>query len=268
MTVLLLLLLVAQQPTPPAAPPAGASAPPSAPAAAQAPRRPAPTTSTVEVRVTDRTGTPAEGVQVNAEGPVGRSGVTDASGLVQLRTLANGTYRIRATHQAFITLEKEVAVRAGTAVPTVDLALSSAPPPPPPPPPPPAPAPPPPVPAGPSAPAGESRVLSIADLAERSLGGKEPVKTVPVGCSGLDSTQLIVLRENLNVPARPDTDLMLYVVAGEAMLTMDGRDQSLTSGWFALVPRGTAHTLVRRGRNPAILLTTAAGQRCAASATR
>jgi mannose-6-phosphate isomerase-like protein (cupin superfamily) len=221
------------------------------------------------VRVTNRSGAPAEGAQVSADGPVSRTGITDASGLVQLRTLANGTYRIRAMRDAFITLEKEVAVRAGTTLATVDFALSAAPPPSPPPPalPAPTPAPAAPAPAS-SVPAGESRVLSIADLAERSLGGKEPVKTVAIGCSGLDSTQLIVLRENLNVPARPDTDLMLYVVAGETMITMDGRDQPLTSGWFALVPRGTAHTLVRRGRNPAILLETSAGQACAASSSR
>ena len=87
---------------------------------------------------------------------------------------------------------------------------------------------------------------------------------MPVGCSGLDNTQLLVLRESLTVPANAGTDVMLYVVAGEAMLSMGGRDQAITSGWFVLVPRGTPHTIAKRGRNPAILLTVTGGQPCAA----
>jgi mannose-6-phosphate isomerase-like protein (cupin superfamily) len=55
---------------------------------------------------------------------------------------------------------------------------------------------------------------------------------------------------------------MLYVVAGEGMLAMAGHDQTLTSGWFALVPRGTTFTLTRKGRNPMIVLETAGGQSC------
>ena len=47
---------------------------------------------------------------------------------------------------------------------------------------------------------------------------------------------------------------MLYVVAGEAMLSLGGHEQPISSGWFALVPRGMAHTLTKRGRNPAIVL--------------
>jgi mannose-6-phosphate isomerase-like protein (cupin superfamily) len=143
------------------------------------------------------------------------------------------------------------------------MVLSAAPPPPPPPP---APEPEPkPAPVtSPDVKAGESRVLSIADLAERSLSGRDPIKTVPVGCSGLDNTQMLVLRETLNAPSNPNLDQMLYVVAGEVLLSLGGRDQPLTSGWFALVPRGTAHTLTRRGRNPAIILATSGGQACGA----
>ena len=263
MTALLALVIALQQTPAPATP---APAPGTAAPAAQAPpRRPAATGSTLQVRVTDRKGTPASGAQVTAEGPVSRDGVTDSSGLVQFRTLGNGTYRVRASGDAFITLEKEVVIRPGSVIPPVEFALSAAPPPP---------APPPPAPAPPKAPeptssvpaakAGDSRVLSIADLAERSLGGKEPIKLVPVGCSGLDTTQMVVLREARTAPANPNVDQMLYVVAGEAMLSLGGREQTISSGWFALVPRGMPHTLTRRGRNPVIVLTTAGGQPCAA----
>ena len=122
-----------------------------------------------------------------------RDGVTDASGAVQLRTLGNGTYRLRASNDAFITLEKEVVIRPGVATAPVEFSLSAAPPPPPPPPAPEPVKPPDPTSQVPAAKAGESRVLSIADLAERSLSGRDPVKLVPVACSGLDTTQMMVL---------------------------------------------------------------------------
>lgn len=264
MTAVLALMLALQQPAAPAAPTPRPAAPaaPTAPAT-QAPRRPAAGSATVQVRVTDRSGAPASGVQVTAEGPVSREGVSDAAGQVQFRTMSSGTYRFRASNERFITLEKEVAVRAGTATPPIELSLSAAPPPPPAPEPSPAPAPAPTANAT-TAKAGEPRVLSIADLAERSLSGRDAVKMVPVACSGLDNTQMLVLRETLRTQAKEDVDQILYVVAGEAMLSLDGRDQTISSGWYAMVPRGMPHTLTRRGRNPAIVLVTAGGQPCTA----
>ena len=75
---------------------------------------------------------------------------------------------------------------------------------------------------------------------------------------------MVVLREALNAPPNPNIDQMLYVVAGEATLSVGGHEQSISSGWFALVPRGMPHTLTRRGRNPVIVLATSGGQPCAA----
>jgi mannose-6-phosphate isomerase-like protein (cupin superfamily) len=264
MTAALALVLVLQQTPAPAAQPSAPAGTSAAPAAQAPQRRPAPTTSTLQVQVTDHTGTPAQGVTVRAEGPVSRQGVTDASGQVQFRAVGNGTYRIRASAERFITLEKEVLVRAGATGAPIEFALSDAPPPPSPPPAPtPAPQPvPAAVPGAPAAKAGDSRVVSIADLAERSLNGKEPIKVVPVACSGLDNTQMLVLRETWTAPASADVDQMLYVVAGEALLSLGGHEQAITSGWFSLVPRGMALTLTRRGRNPVILLATTGGQPC------
>ena len=249
---LALMVALLQTPAPAAQAPAGTPA-------AQAPRRPAAAGLTLQVRVTDRTGTPAEGVKVSLEGPASREGKSDQAGTVQFRTLTAGSYRIRAESDSFITLEKEVTLRAGATAPVVEFALSFAPPPPPPPP---APEPPPPPPSAPAPKAGEIRVLSIADLAEKSLSGREPSKLVPVSCSGLDNTQMMVLREGVKVPANADADVSIYVVAGEATLNLGGRDQVISSGWYAMVPRGTAHGLTRRGRNPAVLLVTTGGLPC------
>ena len=259
MTAVLALLLALQQaPTAPAQTPA-----PAAPATAAPARRPAPTSSTVQVRVTDRTGAPAQGVQVSAEGPVSREGVSDAAGQVQFRTMSNGTYRLRASAERFITLEKEVVVRAGAAAAPVELALSVAPSPASTPS---APEPPPPAPvqtANPEVKPGDLRILSIVEMWEKTPNPKEPSRLYPIACSGLDKAEMLVVRENFAAPADANVDRMLYVVGGEATLTVNGRDQIVTNGWYAMIPRGTAHAWTRRGRNPVVILSTTGGQPCA-----
>jgi mannose-6-phosphate isomerase-like protein (cupin superfamily) len=106
-------------------------------------------------------------------------------------------------------------------------------------------------------------VVSIQSLAEKSLGGRDPVKTVAIGCSGASRAQLVVVRQTLDTNAHEDTDEMIYLVAGEATLTMPGRkDQALTPSWFSLVPRGTSYKVTQKGRNPAVLLTMVSGEPC------
>lgn len=262
LTLIVALLLTPQQaPATPVPPPAPATLP--APAAAPV-RRPAATSATVEMRVSDRAGSPAHGAKVIAEGPSSRDGVTDAAGSVVFRTLTPGTYRVRAEGDGFVTLEKEVIIRAGAA-PPVEFALSRAPEPQPA-----APAPlavpvaPIVVQAPPVAP-GEPRVLSLLDVAENSLGGKEPFRSVPIGCSGLSRAQLLVVRDSLPAASRSDADDMLYVIAGEATITLAGKTQSISSGWFSVVPRGTARTITRRGKNPVIFLSMVGGPPCSAA---
>jgi hypothetical protein len=225
-------------------------------------RRPAapPATATVQARVTDRSGMPLAGAQVVVEGPSARDGVTDSDGTVVFRTMLAGSYRVRAAQEDFITLEKELTIRAGALSP-LEFALAAAPPAPEPPPPPPpaAPLPPP----APRITPGEPRIVDIPDLAERSLDGRDAVRAVPIGCSGLSTSQLLVVRDTTQTVVSDETDLTLYVVAGEAALRLGDRQQNISSGWFAVVPRGTSHTVIRRGRNPAILLSVAAGLPCA-----
>lgn len=252
--------------------PAPAAQPQTPAPTTQAPvRRPAaPASSTLQVRVTDRKGLSAQGVRVVAEGAVGREGTTDAVGTVLLLTMPNGTYRVQASGEGFVTLEKEVTLRAGTTTPPLEFTLTAAPAPPPPPPAPePTPPPPPPAPTL-NAPAGDAKTLSVFELFEKSPDVKEPYKYFPVACSGLDSTQLLVVRDALKSSADSAVDKMLYVVGGEATLAINGREQKLAPGWFALVPRGASLTLTRtgKGKNPAVILSTTGGQPCASSSAR
>jgi mannose-6-phosphate isomerase-like protein (cupin superfamily) len=266
MTILLLLMIAAQEP---ATAPQTKPAPPAAPAT-QAPRRPAPAAgSTIQIRVTDRSGNPASGAQVTAEGASRREGTTDANGLVTFRTMTPGTYRVRAEGDRFVALEKEIAIRGGGAAAQAEFALSAAPEAAPAAPatPPPAPAAPPPPPMPTGAP-GQPTIVSIPDLAERSLGGRNPVSNQPIACSGLERARLLLVRDPLPPASREDADEMLYLVAGEATLRLADREQAIAPGSFAVVPRNTSYSVTRRGRNPAILLSVIAGEPCLGDSAR
>src|SRR5262245_17861405 len=197
MTIAVLLLLALQQPTqtPPARPPATTPAPTGQTTPAQpgqttptqpgqttptqpgttapaAPRRVAPSTATLEIKVIDRSGRGLPDSHVALQGPASREETSDKSGIVTLKSIPPGTYRVRGESDGYVALEKEIAVKGATAPIQVLLPLSFAPAPPEPEPkveaPPPPPPPPPPPTLGTP---GEPRTLSIPDLAERSLGG-------------------------------------------------------------------------------------------------
>jgi hypothetical protein len=273
MTNAILLLLALQQtsPQPPARPPATTQAPaqPGTATTPAPPRRVAPSTATLEIKIVDRSGRPISDAHVVVQGLTPRDETSDKSGIVTLKTMAPGNYRVRAESEGYVALEKEIAVKGAVAPMQVLLSLSFAPPPPMPepkkePPPPP---PPPPAAAAPLGPPGEPRILSIPDLAEHSLSGKDALKVFPIGCSGASLSRLIVLREAIPSGANNDAEETLYLVAGEATLTLGGKEQPITPGWFTIVPRGTNYALGRKGKNPAILLSTVFGRPCGMAST-
>ena len=244
---------VAQQPAPPPAAPAPRPAQPSGPRA-----------STVTVSITDESGTPVQGVTVTVTGPVTRTVTTVANGTARLLGMRSGTYRLRFEHQGFITLERDVTMRAG-ALPEVDVTLS------------PAVAPPPPadtaetearenVPAEAErqqAPPGDPRYVTIVDFLDKNLiGSREPSKRDELGCTASARTTLVQLRESAKEEARTDADEVLYVVAGEGTLRLGNRDLQLSSSTTAVVPRGTVRGLTRKGRNPLIVLSVVSGPPC------
>ncbi len=58
-----------------------------------------------------------------------------------------------------------------------------------------------------------------------------------LGCSGGSASRLIMTRENVTMHSHADADEMIYVVAGEATLTVADKDQPVQAG---MVLRGTA----------------------------
>jgi hypothetical protein len=256
--VALLLLTLLQTAQPPASPPPATTKP--APAA-QAPRRTSATT-TAQLFITNTGGAPIEGVTVTVTGPVDREVTSPASGPTRIAGLRAGTYRLRFSHDDFITFEKELVWRAGTAAPELAITLSPAPEPPAPPPPPPS-AKPEPAPAAKLPPPGSPKTMPLIDYIEKNLiTNREPQKQSLLGCSGLGQALLWQIRDPWSGRQHDAADGMIYVIAGEGSLRLGDRDVRVTNGAFAVVPRGTSYGFTRSGRNPLIVLAVLSGAPC------
>jgi mannose-6-phosphate isomerase-like protein (cupin superfamily) len=216
----------------------------------------------LSVLVTAMDGKTLPDVWVKATGPVDREGSTDPSGNVNFTNMAAGTYRLRFEHDQFVTFEKEVAVARGGPS-RIAVALNAAPPKPEPPKPEP-----PPAPAPVSAPTGNYIASSydIPELVEKNFIGSGAIKRSPVGCTASTTSTMIQLRDPLAEHSHPDQDELIYVVAGEGVHKVgmrDGpREHALAGGVFVSIPRGTQHSITRKGRQPLVLISTLTGTPC------
>ncbi len=254
--------------TAPAQPPPPKPAAPAPAPAAQAPR-PRPSgnaTTTALLFITDGSGRAIENVTVNVMGPVDREVKSPASGPTRVEGLRAGTYRVRFSHEKFITFEKEISWRAGTAAPEMSITLNAAPTPPPPPAPAPAVVAPPSVAAPKLPPPGAAKTVGIPEFLEKNfITNREPQKESLIGCSGVGQAMLWQIREPWTGRRHESADGMFYVVAGEGRLKLGEREFTVASGAFAVVPRGTTYNLSRSGRNPLMVLAVLAGAPCAAN---
>jgi hypothetical protein len=265
MLALILLTLLQTPAQPPAKPAVTTPAP-----ATQAPR-PRPSgnaTTTALLFITDGSGRSIENVTVNVMGPVDREVRSPSGGPTRVEGLRAGTYRVRFTHERFITFEKEIVWRAGKAQPELAVTLNAAPAPaftPP------APAPAPVITAAPPSstfklpPPGVAKTLGLPEYIEKNfISNREPQKESLIGCSGVGQAMLWQIREPWNARQHESADGMLYVVGGEGRLKLGEREFTVAAGAFAVVPRGTTYNLSRSGRNPLIVLAVLAGAPCAA----
>ena len=247
----------AQTPPPQTPPPQGQTpAPPrTAPRAATS----TPSTATLAVQATDKSGNGLQGVAVAISGPVERSGLTGDDGSISFRSMRAGTYRLRFEHEKYVTLEREVVMRGAS---EVAVALNPAPVQPvvAPPPPPQAAAPPPeqrklrPV---------EPRALSIPDFVDKNfIRSSEPQKSSLIACMDGGGARILQVKEPLNNQQNDTADQLLYVVAGAGTVRVKDQAYQAEPGWFVLIPRGVQHGIRREGRNPMIALTVALGAPC------
>ena len=212
------------------------------------------------VTVVTESGATLPGATVSLRGGVERQALAGPDGVATLLNIPAGTYRTRISRDGYFTFEKEVTVRAGTRAAS-EAALTAAPAAPPPPPPAPKETPKP-SPSEPRGPLGAAKALSLTDLAEQMLRDPAPLVEREIGCSVATASQLILVRETLASHTHADADEMLYLVAGDATLKIADKDTQFSAGWFAIVPRGSAHSVTKRGRNAPIVLSIRSGQPC------
>jgi mannose-6-phosphate isomerase-like protein (cupin superfamily) len=221
--------------------------------------RPRPRVSATRVVVRDQSGAPITGAHIVVSGAASKDATTDNAGTVAFASMRDGTYRLRLEHEGFITLEREVTIRAGQPA-EIDVALNPAPPPPPPPEPTPTPAPP----AG--GPSGPPVHVSIPDFLDKNSIGRDPLKESVLGCTGDATTRVLQIKDALAVHTHSALDEVIYVVAGEGSVRLGTQATAISAGSLAVVPRGVPHALERKGRNPLTVLSVLSGVPCQAAA--
>ena len=265
MVVCIALVSFAAQPFGQAAPPASGqgAAPPSGQTSKPAGQATAARPGSVALTVVTESGATLSGAAVSLRGGVDRQALAGPDGVATLLNIPAGTYRARISRDGYVTFEKEVTIRAGVRA-TAEAALTAAPAAPPPPPPAPkeTPKPTPASQSEPRGPVGAAKVVSLTDLAEQMLNDKAPLVEREIGCSVATASQLILIRETLTGHTHADADEMLYVVAGDATFKIADKDTQVSAGSFAIVPRGQAHSITKRGRNAPIVLAIRSGQPC------
>jgi hypothetical protein len=217
-------------------------------------------TATLAVVVSDPGGAPVPGVLVSLQGPAERNARTEG-GRIAFENLPAGAYRLRFEREGFITLERELSARAGAPV-NVKVTLNPAPAPPPPPP---APVPTP----APERPKVNARpvIMDLPDTIEKTYVGRAPERLSELACGGLGSATLIQLNKPLAQQAHDASDAFLYVIAGEGIARVAGREERLRAGVLLFVPQTVPYALAQTGRNPLIVLETKAGEGCSSAKT-
>jgi mannose-6-phosphate isomerase-like protein (cupin superfamily) len=220
-------------------------------------RRPA-ASATLAIVVTDATGAPIPNVAVIVEGPTPRTSRTEG-GRIALEGLTPGEYLLRFEKEGFLSMERQLTARGGAPM-DVKVTLKAAPAPPPPPvPEPPAKKPSVDVDAKPA-------TFDVPAVIEKEFVGRGAQKRTPLACGADGSTTLIQLNAPVTDHAHAEADEFLYVVAGEGAANVAGAAQRLHAGVLVFVPRGVTHRFSQSGRNPLIVLSTLAGEGCAATA--
>lgn len=245
-----------QEKVPQTAPADKPAQPPAVSRARQSP--PAGPKLSLTVMVTALDGKTLPDTVVKAWGPVDREAPTDPSGLVTFANMSPGTYRLRFEREGFITFEKEVSLAAGKPL-RASASLSAAPPPPQAPK-----AEPPPQPAAQPVPPGnyQPNVANFESWIDSSFIGRAPSKRLVAGCMASATSAMVQTNESIAERTRGDADETIYVVAGEGSIRMGGRDHALSASSLVSIPRGTPHSITRRGSRPLMFVSTVSGLPC------
>jgi len=205
---------------------------------------------TLAIAVADPAGAPVGDVKVSLTGAVTRTSRTER-GRTVFEGLPAGDYRVVFEKTGYVTLERDVTGRGAKPI-DVKVTLN--------------PVPLPPIqPVGslpPQAVEGKMAVLDMPAFIEKNYVGRAAGKTTPMACATGGSGTLLQLNEPLAQHAHADADEFIYVIAGEGMARLSGREESLGPAVFLMVPRGTPHTISAGRKKPLVMMSILAGGQC------
>lgn len=205
---------------------------------------------TFVVLVTDASGAPIPDAAVILTGPVQRTGRTE-SGRLAFEGLPAGAYRFRFDKAGYVSLERELTAR-GSAPIDVKVTLDAAPPPPH------APA----VPvAPPPAEHAKPMALDLPTYIKDNYVGRAPGKTTALSCTTGGAANLLQINDPMKEHTHPDSDEILYVIAGEGNARIGSATEPMSAGVFLVVPRGVPHALTAV-KKPLVVLSILAGDKC------
>lgn len=227
----------------------------SGPAAAQR-RGAAPTTGpvTFAINVTDPSGAPVPDVRVTLTGVVTRTTRTER-GRTVFENLPSGQYTLKFEKPGYITVDKDV---TGRGAKPIDVSVTMEREPEPEPKPIEKPLPPPPAPAADL----KMAVLDMPAFIEKNYIGRAAGKTTPMGCAPGGSSTLLQMNEPLAQHTHDDADEFIYVIAGQGVAKLSGREESLGPAVFLMIPRGMPHTVTTGPKKPLVMMSVLAGDRC------
>ena len=110
-------------------------------------------------------------------------------------------------------------------------------------------------------------MVSIPEFLDKNFVGRDPLKESVLACTPAATTRLLQLREPIAEHKHVDLDELLYIVAGQGAVRIGEQVTVVGPGSLSVLPRGVAHGLERRGKNPLIVLSMLAGAPCPPSVT-
>ncbi|HET7695446.1 MAG TPA: carboxypeptidase regulatory-like domain-containing protein [Vicinamibacterales bacterium] len=215
----------------------------------------APTTGpvTFAINVTDSSGAPVPDVRVTLSGVVTRTTRTER-GRTVFENLPSGQYILKFEKPGYISVDRQV---TGRGAKPIEVAVTMEREPEPEPAPVEKPAAPPPPP-----PDLKMAVLDMPAFIEKNYIGRAAGKTTPMGCAPGGSSTLIQMNEPLAQHTHDDADEFIYVIAGQGMAKLSGREEPLGPAVFLMVPRGMPHTVAAGPKKPLVLMSVLAGDKC------
>ena len=205
--------------------------------------------------VEDPMGAPVGDVRVSLTGAVTRTTRTER-GRTVFENLPSGEYQVRFERRGYVTVERDVTGRGSKPIEVkVTMEPETAPPVEPV-----ATPPPPPV----AAPANDVKmvVLDMPAFIEKNYIGRAAGKTTPLGCATGGSSTLLQINEPLAEHSHDDADEFVYVIAGQGMAKLSGREEPLGPAVFLMIPRGMPHTITAGPKKPLVMMAVRAGDKC------